>query len=37
MPDGTERRAIVSPGTDRLRFSDVPSTLLEQVIAQLYR
>jgi len=37
MPDGTERRAIVSPGTDRLRFSNVPSTLLEQVIAQLYR
>ncbi|WP_411282121.1 hypothetical protein [Gemmatimonas sp.] len=37
MPDGTERRAIVSPGTERLRFSNVPSTLLEQVIAQLYR
>ncbi len=37
MPDGTERRAIVSPGTDQLRFSNVPTTLLQQVIAQLYR
>ena len=37
MPDGTERRAIVSPGTDPLRFSNVPSTLLQQVIAQLYK
>lgn len=37
MPDGTERRAIVSPGADRLRFSNVPSVLLQQVIAQLYK
>lgn len=36
MPDGTERRAIVSPGTDQLQFSNVPATLLQQVIAQLY-
>ncbi|WP_309669714.1 hypothetical protein [Gemmatimonas sp.] len=37
MPDGSERRAIVSPGADQLRFSNVPATLLQQVIAQLYR
>ena len=36
MPDGTERRVMVSPGTDRLQLSNVPSTLLPQVIAQLY-
>src|SRR5690348_8143430 len=34
--DGRLRRAIVSPGTDRLRFSNVPSSLLSEVIARLY-
>lgn len=34
--DGVLRRAIVSPGTDRLRFSDVPSSLLQEVLSRLY-
>ena len=34
--DGRLRRAIVSPGTDRLRFSNVPSSLLSEVISRLY-
>ena len=34
--DGRIRRAIVSPGTDRLRFSNVPSSLLAEVISRLY-
>lgn len=34
--DGTVRRAIVSPGTDRLRFSNVPSSLLSEVLSRLY-
>jgi hypothetical protein len=34
--DGRIRRAIVSPGTDRLRFSNVPSSLLSEVISRLY-
>lgn len=34
--DGRLRRAIVSPGTDRLRFSNVPGTLLSEVISRLY-
>jgi hypothetical protein len=34
--DGRIRRAIVSPGTDRLRFSNVPSSLLSEVLARLY-
>ena len=34
MPDGTERRVMVSPGTDRPQFSDVPSVLLRQMLAQ---
>ena len=37
LRDGTERRAIVSPGTDRLRFNNVPATLLQQVMAALYQ
>ena len=35
-PNGLERRAIVSPGTDRLAFSNVPSSLLREVLAALY-
>lgn len=34
--DGRIRRAIVSPGDDRLRFSNVPSSLLGEVISRLY-
>jgi hypothetical protein len=34
--DGSIRRAIVSPGADRLRFSNVPSTLLSEVLSRLY-
>jgi hypothetical protein len=34
--DGRVRRAIVSPGSDRLRFSNVPSSLLSEVLSRLY-
>ena len=34
--DGMVRRAMVSPGDDRLRFGNVPSALLRQVVARLY-
>jgi hypothetical protein len=34
--DGRIRRAIVSPGDDRLRFSNVPSSILSEVISRLY-
>lgn len=33
---GTVHRAIVSPGGDRLHFSSVPRSLLDEVIARLY-
>ena len=36
LRDGAERRALVSTGADRLRFSNVPSTILQAVLAQLY-
>jgi hypothetical protein len=35
-PDGYQRRAIVSPGTERLTFTNVPSSLLREVLAALY-
>jgi hypothetical protein len=35
-PDGTLVRAIVSPGTERLRFTNVPSLILNELIARLY-
>ena len=35
-PNGVERRAIVSPGTERLTFTNVPSSLLREVLAALY-
>jgi hypothetical protein len=35
--DGGERRAIVTDGRDRLSFSNVPQSVLEQVMAALYR
>ena len=34
--DGRIRRAIVSPGDGRLRFSNVPSSLLNEVLSRLY-
>jgi len=34
--DGRIRRAIVSPGVDRLSFSNVPATILQEVLARLY-
>jgi hypothetical protein len=34
--NGLEQRAIVRPGTDRLRFSNVPSSILQAVLAYLY-
>jgi hypothetical protein len=36
LRDGSERRAIVSPGTDRLVFRNVPSSLLAEVLSKLY-
>ncbi|CAN5816506.1 hypothetical protein BH11GEM1_BH11GEM1_36200 [soil metagenome] len=33
---GGERLAIVSPGTNRLSFQNVPAALLQQVLARLY-
>jgi hypothetical protein len=34
--NGTLRRAVVAPGTDRLSFSNVPATVLRDVLARLY-
>jgi hypothetical protein len=34
--DGRIRRAIVSPGGDRLHFTNVPSSLLSEVMSRLY-
>jgi hypothetical protein len=34
--DGRLRRAIVSPGDGRLQFSNVPSSLLAEVLSRLY-
>lgn len=34
--DGRIRRAIVSPGADRLSFSNVPAAILQEVLARLY-
>jgi hypothetical protein len=34
--NGMLHRAIVAPGTDRLSFSNVPSTVLKDVLARLY-
>jgi len=36
MSDGSTRRVIVSPGTDRLTFSNLPASLLREVMAALY-
>lgn len=36
LRDGSQRRATVSPGTDRLVFRNVPTSLLQEVLAKLY-
>ena len=36
LRDGGERRALVSPGADRLQFTNVPASVLQLVLAQLY-
>jgi hypothetical protein len=36
LRDGSVRRALVSPGTDRLGFSNLPGGLLQEVLAALY-
>jgi hypothetical protein len=36
LNDGTTRRVIVSPGTERLTFTNLPSSLLREVLAALY-
>jgi len=34
--NGLEQRAIIRPGTDRLMFSNVPSSILQAVLSYLY-
>ena len=36
LRDGSVRRAVVSPGAERLRFSNVPNSLLTEVLSRLY-
>jgi len=36
MRDGATRRAIVTPGPDRLSFRNVPDALVREVLARLY-
>jgi hypothetical protein len=36
LSDGRVRRAIVSPGTDQLAFSNLTSSLLQAVLSRLY-
>ena len=36
LRDGAEQRALVSSGPDRLQFSNVPASILQAVLAQLY-
>jgi hypothetical protein len=36
LNNGTEQRAIVSPGTERLVFRNVPPALVQEVLAKLY-
>lgn len=36
LPDGSVRRAVVSPGANRLQFSNVPTPLLSEVLSRLY-
>ena len=34
--NGSVRRAVVSPGTERLRFTNVPDRMLSEVLARMY-
>jgi len=34
--DGIVRRAVVNPGANQLGFSNVPSSLLQEVMSSLY-
>jgi hypothetical protein len=36
LRDGQVHRALVSPGTERLRFANVPGTILSEVMSRLY-
>jgi hypothetical protein len=36
LPNGTVQRAIIAPGTTRLSFSNVPASVVSQVLALLY-
>jgi len=36
LHDGPQRRAIVSPGSDRLLFDNVPASILQAVLSRLY-
>lgn len=36
LPDGTVQRAVVNPSPTRLTFGNVPATILQAVLAQLY-
>ena len=36
LRNGTEQRAIIRPGTDRLGFSNVPASILSQELSRLY-
>jgi hypothetical protein len=36
LRDGAVRRAIVTPGPERLSFRNVPDALLREVLARLY-
>lgn len=36
LSDGTVRRAVIAPGTTRLSFTNVPATVVQQVLALLY-
>jgi hypothetical protein len=36
LNDGTIRRAVVSPGPDRLSFSNIPAAILQEVLSRLY-
>lgn len=36
LRDGREQRAMVSPGTDRLKFHNVPASLLQEVLTAMY-
>ena len=36
LRDGSVHRAVITPGTEQLTFTNVPATLLREVLARLY-